>query len=115
MPASSAARTHWVAMSFSTWEPCVSQLPNVISEILKPLFPRYLNSMGFTLAEMVARGKGRALPIWGAARLAPPAGGRVRSGAGADVRVLGERRHGAGVQDCHMPGDCRLPGRPRRL
>ena len=27
MPASGAARTHWTAMSFSTYEPCVNQLP----------------------------------------------------------------------------------------
>nr|WP_288123603.1 hypothetical protein [Rhodococcus sp. (in: high G+C Gram-positive bacteria)] len=42
MPASRAARTHWVAMSFSTCEPWVNQLPYVISEIFSPLFPRYL-------------------------------------------------------------------------
>ena len=60
MPASSAARTHWVATSFSTCEPCVSQLPKVISEILKPLFPRYLNSMGFTVADLPAGGKASA-------------------------------------------------------
>src|SRR3954471_21663850 len=99
MPASRAARTHWAATSFSTWEPCVSQLPNVISEILNPLFPRYLNSMDFTLAEMVAQGKGYlpliSLPCLtaGAARRTEP----VRSGAGAGVRVLRERRHGPGV------------------
>src|SRR5688572_30750557 len=58
MPASSAARTHSEATSFSTCEPWVSQLPNVISETLNPLFPRYLNSMGFTLTQMVAQGKG---------------------------------------------------------
>src|SRR5687768_3529437 len=64
MPASRAALTHWEATSFSTWEPCVSQLPKVISETLKPLFPRYLNSMGFTLTQMVAQGKG-CLPLCG--------------------------------------------------
>src|SRR6186997_1634932 len=60
MPASSAAWTHWVATSFSTCEPCVSQLPKVISEILKPLFPRYLNSMGFTVVDLPAGGKASA-------------------------------------------------------
>src|SRR5687768_6430073 len=64
MPASRAALTHREATSFSTWEPCVSQLPKVISETLKPLFPRYLNSMGFTLTQMVAQGKG-CLPLCG--------------------------------------------------
>src|SRR6478672_13246743 len=67
IPASSAARTHWVATSFSTCEPWVSQLPKVISEILKPLWPRYLNSMGPNVAQMPSGGKGSA----GLAFLAP--------------------------------------------
>src|SRR5680860_482683 len=49
MPASSAERTHATAVSFSTCEPWVSQLPYVISEILRPELPRYLNSMDLTL------------------------------------------------------------------
>jgi hypothetical protein len=47
-----------VAVSFSTWEPWVSQLPNVISEILKPELPRYLNSI-FTDALSLVREVGR--------------------------------------------------------
>src|SRR5690348_1638336 len=57
MPASSAACTHFVATSFSTCEPCVSQLPYVISEILRPLLPRYRKFM----VQPYAGGPGRAL------------------------------------------------------
>jgi hypothetical protein len=49
IPALSAASTHCAAMSFSTCDPWVSQLPYVISETLSPDLPRYLNSMLFTL------------------------------------------------------------------
>src|SRR5687767_14583558 len=109
MPASRAARTHWAATSFSTCEPCVSQLPNVISEILKPLFPRYLKSMGFTLADMVAQGKGFPGIICGVVLPGLPS----RTDAG--LRVLGERDHGARVQNGHMPGVRRLLSGARRL
>src|SRR6478735_2040649 len=92
MPASSAARTHWVATSFSTCEPCVSQLPKVISETLKPLFPRYLNSMGFTLTQLVAQGKG--LAVLGSFALEDLLWARERNEGPGVQRRYGMRRQG---------------------
>jgi len=45
MPASSAARTHAVAASSSTWLPWVSQLPYETSLTDRPLRPRRRNSI----------------------------------------------------------------------
>src|SRR5450830_942231 len=114
IPASSAARTHWVATSFSTCDPWVSQLPKVISEILKPLWPRYLNSMGPNVAQMPSGGKGSA----GLALRASFSGGGKLAHGDRDLGRGGGRRAVAGARvgafDGGGPfgGDLRfLPGR----
>ena len=52
----------WIAASLSTWEPCVTQFPYVISEILKPLLPRYLKSIAPMLATPTGRVQEKRFP-----------------------------------------------------
>src|SRR5689334_22892947 len=61
MPHSRASRTHAVAWSASTCEPCVSQLPYEISLTIRPLRPRCRNSMVLLVRASHAREAGRQL------------------------------------------------------